>query len=82
LKLEVKVLFTIHDVKAIVGRTADVLNDDWDLIYGGKQLEDHMTLASYDIKEETILEMFPALIQIYVKTWSGETITLDVHQYI
>jgi len=80
LELEVKVLFTIRDVKAIVGRMADVLNDDWDLIYGGKYLEDHMTFASYDIKEETILEMFPALIQIFVKTWSGETtITLDVH---
>jgi len=36
LKLGVKVLFTIRDVKAIVGRMADVLNDDWDMIYGGK----------------------------------------------
>jgi hypothetical protein len=62
LKLGVKVLFTIRDVKAIVGRMADVLNDDWDMIYGGKFLKDHMTFASYDIKEETILEMFPALI--------------------
>jgi ubiquitin len=82
LSLEVKVLFTIRDVKTIVGSMADVLNIDWDLIYAGKKLEDCKTLASYDIKEETILEMLPALIQIFVKALGGgETITLGVQRY-
>jgi ubiquitin C len=80
LSLEVKVLFTIRDVKTIVGSMADVLNIDWDLIYAGKKLEDCKTLASYDIKEETILEMLPALIQIFVKVRGGKTITLDVQR--
>jgi ubiquitin C len=82
LNLEVKVLFTIRDVKTIVGSMADVLNIDWDLIYAGKKLEDCKTLASYDIKEETILEMLPASIQIFVKALGGgETIALDVQRY-
>jgi ubiquitin C len=78
LKLEVKVLFTICDVKTIVESMTDVLNIDWDLIYAGKKLEDCKTLASYDIQDETILEMFPALIQIYVIAGGEKTITLDV----
>jgi ubiquitin len=80
LKLEVKFLFTIGDVKAIVGSMTDVLNIDWDLVYAGKKLEDCKTLASYDIKEETILEMLTALIQIIVKVQGGKTITLDVQR--
>ncbi|KAL4643569.1 hypothetical protein ACB092_02G101800 [Castanea dentata] len=80
LKLELKLLFTTHDVKAIAGSMIGVQMNDWDLIYAGKKLEDCKTLASYDIKEGTILEMFPAVIQIFVKTWSGKTITLDVKQ--
>ncbi len=38
---------TIKDVKGkIFQKLAGVLNDYWNLIYAGKQLEDHMTLAS------------------------------------
>jgi ubiquitin len=78
LKLEVKVLFTIRDVKTIVGSMTNVLNIDCDVIYAGKKLEDCKTLASYDIQEEIILEMFPALIQIFVKEQGGKTIALNV----
>lgn len=80
LKLEVKVLFTVGDVKAIVGSMTGVLVSDWDLIYAGKKLEDCKTLARYDIKEEDILQMLPALIQVFVKMWSGKTITVDVQR--
>lgn len=80
LKLEVKLLFSIRDVKEIAGSMIGVLMNDWDLMYAGKKLEDCKTLASYDIKEGTILGMFPALLQIFVRTWSGKTITLDVEQ--
>jgi len=38
LKLEVKVLFTIRDVKTIVESMTGVLNFDWDLFYGLKKL--------------------------------------------
>lgn len=80
LKLEVKVLYTVHDVKAIIESMTGVLVNDLDLIYAGKRVEDSKTLASYDIKEEATLEMFPAMMQIFVKTWNGKTITLDVQK--
>jgi hypothetical protein len=42
-------------------------------------LEDCKTLASYDIKEETILEMLPALFQILVKVRGRKkAISIDV----
>lgn len=80
LKLEVKVLHTVHDVKAIIESMTGVLVNDLDLIYAGKRVEDSKTLASYDIKEEATLDMFPAMMQIFVKTWTGKTITLDVQK--
>ncbi|KAF5465909.1 hypothetical protein F2P56_015872 [Juglans regia] len=80
LKLKAKVLYTVHDVKAIIESMTGFLVNDLDLIYAGKRVEDSKTLASYDIKEEATLEMFPAMMQIFVKTWSGKTITLDVQK--
>ncbi|KAG2727860.1 hypothetical protein I3760_01G179000 [Carya illinoinensis] len=80
LKLEVKVLHTVHDVKAIIESMTGVPVNDLDLIYAGKRVEDSKTLASYDIKEEATLDMFPAMMQIFVKTWTGKTITLDVQK--
>jgi ubiquitin C len=77
LKLEVKVLFTIRDVKKIVESMTSV-NFSWVLIYAREQLEDCKTLASYEIKEETILEMFPKIIQIFATTEHGRTVSLDV----
>ncbi|XP_059629500.1 polyubiquitin 12-like [Cornus florida] len=43
-----------------------------------KQLEDSKTMAFYNITEECILEMFPPPFQIFVKQWSGGTVTLIV----
>ncbi|XP_059428171.1 polyubiquitin-like [Corylus avellana] len=77
LKLEVKDLFTIRDVKTIVESMTSV-NFSWVLIYARKQLEDCKTLASYEIKEEAILEMFPKIIQIFATTEHGRTVALDV----
>ena len=81
-KLEVKLLFTICDVKAIIGGMIGVPVNDWDLVYAGNNLTGCKTLASYGIKEGTVLTMFPAMIHIFVKTWSGKTITFYVqHHY-
>ena len=77
MKVEVKVLFTIRDVKTIVESMTSV-NFSWVLIYARKQLEDCKTLASYEIKEETILEMFPKIIQIFATAEHGRTVSLDV----
>ncbi|KAF3963394.1 hypothetical protein CMV_012214 [Castanea mollissima] len=81
-KLEVKLLFTIREVNAIIGGMIGVPVDDWDLVYAGNKLTGCKTLASYGIEEGTVLKMFPAMIQIFVKTWSGKTITIYVqHHY-
>ena len=77
-KLKVKVTFTVADVKAIAGSMLGASVGY--LFYLGKQLEDSKILACYDIKEESMLEMLHPLFQIFVKTWSGRTLTLDVQQ--
>ncbi|XP_059650856.1 uncharacterized protein LOC132296828 [Cornus florida] len=78
MKPEVKVLYTVRDVKDIIGSMVRFPVADWNLIFAGMQLENSKTLAFYNITEECILEMLPPTIQIFVKNWSGETITLDV----
>ncbi|KAL5851770.1 hypothetical protein ACOSQ3_006888 [Xanthoceras sorbifolium] len=77
-KLKLNVLFTIHDVKAIVGGMIGSPVSNQDLFYAGKKLEDSKTIACYDIKDKFVLELLPPQIQIFVKTWSGKTVTLDV----
>lgn len=80
--LEVKHLFAIRDVKAIVGSIVGVSAADQIMIYEGKKLEDSKTLAFYDIKDECLLEMFPSSIQIFVRTPNQEILRLEVEMLI
>ena len=72
---------TIKVLKDMIREKEGIPPDQQKLIFAGKQLENNLTLGYYNIKSKNTLHLalfLRAGMQIFVKTLTGKTITLEL----
>ncbi|XP_047083208.1 polyubiquitin-like [Lolium rigidum] len=73
---------TINNVKAMIKDLYGIDPDKQRLMFNDKELEGGRTFAYYDIRNGSTLDLVlcerSGLMEIYIKSWSGQTIVLKV----
>lgn len=81
LEADVNVLQTVCDLKTLVESMVGFSLDDLSLTCNNTKLEDSRTLYYYNIQEQSVLEISPETIQVFIRDVRGETQIIEVSRY-